>query len=73
MPSPNALVPVTIDGTVRNIAPGVYSFAELKAVANQPKATLFTINQNSPSPNSTIGGNGSVTIRGGEVMTSTHP
>jgi hypothetical protein len=69
-------VSVTIDGKKVNVIPGPISFQDLVShtvsqASGSPKITKFTVT--SPTPASTINGNDSFVIQGGEVITSVHP
>jgi len=65
-------VSITIDGKKYNVPPGVSSLAELVAVTGINKKTAkLTVSVAAPSQSSTINGNDSYNVIGGEVMTST--
>jgi succinyl-CoA synthetase alpha subunit len=66
-------VTVTVDGKKVEIPRGVLNFRDLvKAFQADPKTSKITV-VSTPTPATTIGGNDSFTINGGEVFTTTHP
>ena len=68
-------VTITVNGKQIQIEAGTASFQNIVAAAGQmgaatPKtAKLITVSSAAPSQGSTIGGNGSYNIIGGEVLT----
>jgi hypothetical protein len=64
-------VNVTVDGVKVSVEPGIYSFHDIVAITNaNPKTYKFSVVN--PTPATTINGNDSFTIRGGEAFTTTH-
>lgn len=68
MPQANTLVTVTVNGTKVRIPSGTTTFAELAGLLGKPAAKMITL-VSSATPPSTIGGNDSYRVAGGETFT----
>lgn len=65
-------VTITVDGKTITLPPGIYPFGDLVLMANAPKTTKSIAVNSTVSKASTIGGNDSYDIAGGEVFTTSH-
>lgn len=71
--NPDAPVTVIVDGVNHTVKPGLYTMPEFQAAIGRPKNPIskLSITTSAPAQPTTINGNDSFTIRGGEAMTST--
>ena len=65
------IVDVTVDGVKVKVEAGMYSFRDIVALTNANPKT-YRMSVVSPTPATTVNGNDSFTIRGGEAFTTTH-
>lgn len=63
-------VNVTVNGTKFNVEPGIYSLRDFEGLVGLKKTASLSI-QSRPSLPTTVNGNDSIQIIGGEVITST--
>jgi len=70
--NPDAPVKVTVDGTTFTLKPGLYTVREFEAAIGRSKSPVAKLVITTPAPSqaTTINGNDSFVIQGGEAMTS---
>lgn len=66
-----AKVSVTVNGKTYQVEPGLYSLRSFEQAVGLKKTAQLSITTPHPTQATTINGNDSLTILGGEVMTAT--